>query len=608
MKKLLSAILFFLLFSSSLFSDTYIKPDAPGQCYTYTYSGTSYATNVGDARATTESLADLYCPEHIYEFVSGTPYILTSYDSSYFPFSSGSCRMGMQAIISTVQPPATCSDGSAYDFSTCSCPAAPPTCEPPLVLDDTNTSCVALTCEQPELLSEDGSYCYVPTCGTNSSYNYTINLCECDVDHVLTQVPDQDAWCQPDTDGDGLGDTTADPYPDDKDNDGIPDSIDTSPNSPATTPPDAVADKCSKYPTSLQNYGWNSIGSFGGNCNLAYQNEVNDGSVAYYSDTDDTTCSPSCLVFFTQCIYPKTYDHASRSCVSASDADAECIPDPSTTMVVKRGDVCYNQTSCFDTGKVSSSDLVDCPDADIDGTPDNNITIEGTQEAVLGALIKHGAATTFKQEELIEQSKISNTKLAEIEISTKKNGTLLGNIDAKIKANGTLNHTDLSKIDTSIKAMNDSLLDPNRLANSMNLATTANGIEDVKDKLDEIKGLLQAETDIPDQSDSIAAMNGLVSDSQGVFDGLYTDLDNAMGEVSDKIGLVQNGFNITATKSVVTTCPIIRDFDTGERIIPVPLDICKVTNTFYPAGYMLSYGAVLFGAVSFFLLILLGGV
>lgn len=419
----------------------------------------------------------------------------------------------------------TCPEGSVPNLDTCSCDVLPLDCSsiPNTVPSADNT------------------------------------MCECNLPNLFVDTGDDLTACQPDTDGDGKGDITQDPYPNDHDNDGVPDINDDNINTPTDSPPEPDGEgDCSKY--SRGNVlGFTIASNASTPCTTDFLNSKGiDGGSTYYKKVYPLTCEPECLAYFTECLRGGIYSYADRGCVQPTDAPAECTENPEPSLA-KDGDTCYNQFYCTD-GRYSRRVLTECPDTNNDGVPDDNVTAATSEAAMISALTNYGASTSIKQDDIINLLDTSNQKLNDIKNNTDNlnslltvNNTSLDSISSKMDTLNTSTTSQNTKLD-GIKASIDGSTNQNSLENT----NIASKLDDISSKLDAnssstIEGLLADATQILGFNDSLNGYDGIETDITALKDNVVNGLNENKTLYDDLKLILQNGITIE-TPPAATTC------------------------------------------------------
>lgn len=385
-------------------------------------------------------------------------------------------------------------------------------------------------------------------------------MCECNLPFLFVNTGNDLTACQPDTDFDGKGDTTEDPYPGDTNNDGVP-GID--PNEPTTdSPPDPIDDSlCSKYPRGNE-LGFTIASNASTPCTTDFLNSKGiDGGSTYYKKVYPLTCEPECLAYFTECLRGGIYSYADRGCVQPTDAPAECTENTEPSLA-KEGDTCYNQFYCTD-GRYSRRVLTECPDTNNDGVPDDNVTSATSEAAMISALTNYGASTSVKQDEMINLLDTSNQKLNDIKNNTDKlnslltvNNTSLDSISSKMDTLNTSTTSQNTKLD-GIKASIDGATNQNSLENT----NIASKLDDLSSKLDDIKSTESNvsgisgdfSTELGELNTALSGFNGIETDITALKDNVVNGLNENKTLYDDLKLILQNGITIE-TPPAATTC------------------------------------------------------
>lgn len=601
MKRILIGVLFI---ASSLFSlDSWKDPDT---CKDYvlgpiTYNGANIPNNSVTSSATMNSI----CPSYNQTWQSPAPHYVN--DRFYLEHSGTyvylNCNMNVQYVTAVNDP--TCPEGTELNLDTCACYAPLPDCsltpETPYYNSTSGVCEPYPTCPDPNwIFNPDHGQC-VPDCSLvpNTTLHTDLSQCVCPAPNILLSNS-RGTVCEPDTDGDFLGDTTQDPYPNDHDNDGEPTCdgtneaiCDKDDNSPLETPSDAPSD-CSKIPYEFDTsfHGWLNFGT--DNCDVQYLNQRYDELEFFIAKVDSSTCTPECLAYETKCRFPKVYSYNARGCVAA-DSIGDNIADNAPAVLEIDGGKCYEVIYSNTDGSFVSRSEVPCPDSDQDGTPDTNITNANAAQELIDGLTQYGAATEKKQDEIIDNL-INQNKLVD------ESNDLLRDINSKITDASSTNHTDLLGVKSSIDTVNSTLQGLDVTGATATIDNTG-----VESRLDTLNNTLATPFDVVDINDEMASVDGLVNNITSAVNGMYNDINASLNEINSKKVAIENGFQITAVKSKVTTCPIDQTIDLGNGyIVNSSVDYCEGLNGFYDTGYIITYVSVVGSAMSFIFFMIVG--
>lgn len=139
------------------------------------------------------------------------------------------------------------------------------------------------------------------------------------------------------------------------------------------------------------------------------------------------------------------------------------------------------------------------------------------------------------------------------------------------------------------------------------IKNNTDSIKGIESTLNNISDSMNVDGVAPDSNGESGMIDSMFGDVNTAINGFKTDVDNAISELNAKKDLISNGFNLTATKSVVSNCPTSSVFDLGNgSSTNITYDYCEALTPFYPTGYLISYVTILFSGIGFIYLIIVG--
>jgi len=411
-------------------------------------------------------------------------------------------------------------------------------CEYPYAIDPVTHECVMPPQSCPEAWDQVGqpahlecssrvpTHAFSWTCTETPSLSYSVS---CGLDSDNDGLSDEDETAQgtdpnnPDTDGDGHSD-------------GAENTAGTSGVDPNDVPSDNLppsSSDCNNYPlwasvSDTGHTGWVRVGTEERTCTLNYYNSFVDGNSYYFSSISRTACAGYCTAFRNFCTPPQIYIHGFSSCVSP-DTSVDCSPDSDSKNIVEYDAVCYERIMCLeDPSRTFSQVVIDCPDFDNDGFPDDNITNPTPNNDFEQALNDYQASKETTQLDILRNIESSNNKLTNIDEKLEK-----------INASSLTSSTSLQSIDSSI----DSLLSSQNLANQ--LVSDGNSLdslilaenEETNDLLTEIRdGIHDLNSTTSDTNISVdlntSEITDLMKGENAELDYIYAPLNEGLARYS----------------------------------------------------------------------------